>query len=66
MLRTCFNVLALVQRKAENGRNHMKSMKRLRGLDAAFLYMETPSQHMHISTTLILDPMHACYTSAHK
>jgi WS/DGAT/MGAT family acyltransferase len=31
-------------------------MKRLSGMDAAFLYIETPSQHMHVVGTLVLDP----------
>lgn len=31
-------------------------MKRLSGMDASFLYMETPSMHSHVVGTLILDP----------
>ncbi len=31
-------------------------MERLGGLDAAFLYFETPSMHMHVCGMLILDP----------
>jgi diacylglycerol O-acyltransferase / wax synthase len=31
-------------------------MQRLSGLDAIFLYMETPSNHMHVGSTVILDP----------
>jgi len=31
-------------------------MQRLTGLDATFLYMETPSNHMHVASTVILDP----------
>src|SRR3954447_6424462 len=31
-------------------------MERLGGLDAAFLYFETPTMHMHICGLLILDP----------
>lgn len=31
-------------------------MQRLSGMDASFLYMETPTHHMHVSGTLILDP----------
>jgi WS/DGAT/MGAT family acyltransferase len=31
-------------------------MKRLTGLDASFLYMETPSSPMHVASLMILDP----------
>jgi WS/DGAT/MGAT family acyltransferase len=31
-------------------------MERLAGIDAAFLYLETPSAHMHVVVTFILDP----------
>ena len=31
-------------------------MERLSGLDASFLYLETPSLHMHVALTLVLDP----------
>ena len=31
-------------------------MQRLSGLDATFLYTETPSNHMHVGSTIILDP----------
>ena len=31
-------------------------MERLSGLDAAFLYLETPSNHMHVCATMVLDP----------
>ncbi len=31
-------------------------MKRLSGVDAAFLYMETPTTHMHIVGVIMLDP----------
>jgi diacylglycerol O-acyltransferase len=31
-------------------------MQRLAGLDAAFLYLETPSAHMHVTGTIVLDP----------
>jgi diacylglycerol O-acyltransferase / wax synthase len=31
-------------------------MERLTGLDASFLYMETPSLHMHVSMVAVLDP----------
>lgn len=31
-------------------------MKRLAGMDASFLYMETPSMHCHVVGTMVLDP----------
>ena len=31
-------------------------MERLSGLDAAFLYLETPSLHMHVSMAAVFDP----------
>ncbi len=31
-------------------------MERLSGLDATFLYFETPTNHMHVSATMVLDP----------
>jgi len=31
-------------------------MQRMAGMDAAFLYMETPSMHMHVVGVLVLDP----------
>lgn len=31
-------------------------MQRLNGVDAAFLYMETPTMHMHIVGVILLDP----------
>lgn len=31
-------------------------MERLSGLDATFLYLETPSHHMHVAMTMVLDP----------
>ena len=31
-------------------------MEQLTGLDASFLYMETPSLHMHVSMVAVLDP----------
>ena len=31
-------------------------MERLSGLDAAFLYLETPSHHMHVAMTMVIDP----------
>jgi WS/DGAT/MGAT family acyltransferase len=34
-------------------------MRRLSGIDTAFLYGETPSWHMHVSAVLVLDPTEA-------
>src|SRR5947207_11372387 len=31
-------------------------MKRLSGMDASFLYIETPTQHMHVVGVMLLDP----------
>jgi WS/DGAT/MGAT family acyltransferase len=31
-------------------------MQRLSGLDATFLYLETPSNHMHVASTAVFDP----------
>ena len=31
-------------------------MQRLTGLDASFLYLETPSMHMHVAMTAVFDP----------
>ena len=31
-------------------------MERLSGLDASFLYLETPTHHMHVALTLLFDP----------
>ena len=31
-------------------------MQRMAGMDAAFLYMETPSMHLHVVGVLVLDP----------
>lgn len=31
-------------------------MKRLTGIDATFLYMETPTNHMHVASTAVFDP----------
>lgn len=31
-------------------------MERLTGLDAAFLYLETPASHMHVSGVMVVDP----------
>ena len=31
-------------------------MERLSGLDASFLYLETPSLHMHVAMAMVLDP----------
>ena len=34
----------------------MSAVNRLAPIDAAFLYMETPSSHMHVTGVIILDP----------
>ena len=34
-------------------------MKRLSGLDATFLYLETPSSPMHVSGIFVADPSKA-------
>ena len=31
-------------------------MRRLTGLDASFLYLETPNNHMHVAATYVYDP----------
>src|SRR5438046_9365190 len=31
-------------------------MRRLSGMDAAFLYLETPTTHMHVHAVMVLDP----------
>ena len=31
-------------------------MERLSGLDAAFLHLETPTQHLHVAATMVIDP----------
>ncbi|HET9441707.1 MAG TPA: wax ester/triacylglycerol synthase family O-acyltransferase [Acidimicrobiales bacterium] len=31
-------------------------MQRLSGMDATFLYLETPTNHMHVAATAVLDP----------
>ena len=31
-------------------------MQRMAGIDAAYLYMETPSMHLHVVGVLVLDP----------
>src|SRR5687768_13239860 len=31
-------------------------MQRLTGLDATFLYLETPNNHMHVASTAVFDP----------
>jgi WS/DGAT/MGAT family acyltransferase len=31
-------------------------MERLTGLDATFLYLETPTHHMHVAMSMVLDP----------
>ena len=31
-------------------------MQRLSGMDASFLYLETPANHMHVAATAVFDP----------
>ena len=31
-------------------------MERLNGMDAPFLYMETPTSHMHVTGVIVVDP----------
>ena len=31
-------------------------MERLTGLDATFLYLEKPTNHMHVAMTMVIDP----------
>ena len=33
----------------------VRSMERLRGLDTSFLYMETPTTHLHVAWAAVLD-----------
>jgi diacylglycerol O-acyltransferase len=35
----------------------MAKVEQLAGMDAAFLYMETPTQHMHVCGMMILEPL---------
>ena len=37
-------------------RRSLAGMQRLTGLDATFLYLETPSSHMHVASTAVFDP----------
>jgi diacylglycerol O-acyltransferase / wax synthase len=37
-------------------------MQRLSGMDASFLYMETPSMHTHVVGVLVLDPSDGSYS----
>src|SRR5690606_32820706 len=39
----------------DHGRSPRR-MERLTGLDASFLYLETPKQHMHVAMAAVLDP----------
>jgi WS/DGAT/MGAT family acyltransferase len=44
-------------------------MQRLSGLDASFLYVETPTMHMHVALIAVLDPRNAkggyCFADVH-
>jgi WS/DGAT/MGAT family acyltransferase len=40
----------------QRGSEARVTVERLRGLDAAFLYLETPTQHMHVTATMLLEP----------
>ena len=33
------------------------TVRRLHGIDAAFLYLDTPSQHMHLTATMLFEPV---------
>ena len=37
-------------------RERKQPMERLTGLDATFLYLENPTNHMHVAMTMVLDP----------
>src|SRR4051794_11827989 len=37
-------------------RRRLPGMQRLTGIDASFLYMETPTSHMHVAGLNIYDP----------
>src|SRR5262249_33299130 len=50
------NVGARVLRRRRTRRTGARLMRRLGGLDAAFLYGETPSWHMHVCALLVVDP----------
>ncbi len=41
---------------AFEGPERQRPMERLSGLDASFLYLETPSLHMHVSMAAVFDP----------
>jgi WS/DGAT/MGAT family acyltransferase len=43
-------------RESQTRRPEEEAMKRLSGLDASFLYMETPTSFMHVANLMILDP----------
>jgi WS/DGAT/MGAT family acyltransferase len=44
--------------KVLRGRGTLARVERLSGLDASFLYLETPKMHMHVAMAAVLDPAH--------
>ncbi|TMM12596.1 MAG: hypothetical protein E6G01_15945 [Actinobacteria bacterium] len=38
------------------GSQRRRTMQGLRGFDAAFLHFETPTNHLHVGQTRVLDP----------
>jgi WS/DGAT/MGAT family acyltransferase len=49
-------VLRIAESGLIEGRGRSMTLKRLSGLDAAFIAAETPSNHMHMMAVMLLDP----------